>query len=83
MNRREQDIKDDNAFFRNVIIVVFVMMTITVVMLWYGGIEWEEFKTEFESWDCGELKDELENDHPQQREQMILKKLHTEDCYGN
>jgi len=83
MNEREQDIKNDNAFFIIIIIVVIAMMIITVCMLWFASIDGEEFQNEFNTWNCSELKHQLESDdHSQYREQMILKKLHIDDCYG-
>lgn len=81
MSSREQDIADDKAFFRNIYIFLGIIVVVFSILLYFGWADTENFLNEFNSWDCKELKNQLTNDHSQYREQLILKKLHLEDCY--
>jgi len=84
MNERErQNIKEDKEFFNTIYIVLIAMAIIMGVTLWLAYGEQEKFNNQFETWNCTDLKEQLESDdHSQYREQMILKKLHIDDCYG-
>jgi len=84
MNSREQEnYNSDKAFFNSIYIVIIVVVIFMFGTLWWAYGEQEKFNNQFETWNCTDLKEQLESDdHSQYREQMILKKLHIDDCYG-
>ena len=75
MNKREQENYDsDKAFFNSIYIVIIVVAIIMFGTLWWAYDEQEKFNNKFETWNCVDLKEQLESDsYSQYREQKILK----------